>query len=179
MSTCSPWGRENKNLCRAIENNFATAKYLAPLRFSMPRASLARYSASFELSQASKILDKYISKPTSLPNFLRNPQCADPDSQHLLRLPWTQYSPTPTATMRLTAELIQSSLSYLNPLKERELDLRGAYSLKRTDTNSENELHWYQSWEYAGIRSQLLRIWALWKWALLPCHSPCPPLYQL
>ncbi|CZR63336.1 related to U2 snRNP protein A` [Phialocephala subalpina] len=27
--------------------------------------------------------------------------------------------------MRLTAELIQSSLSYLNPLKERELDLRG------------------------------------------------------
>ncbi|KAI9679455.1 MAG: U2 snRNP complex subunit [Caeruleum heppii] len=27
--------------------------------------------------------------------------------------------------MRLTAELIQSSLSYLNPLKDRELDLRG------------------------------------------------------
>ncbi|KAI9836416.1 MAG: U2 snRNP complex subunit [Sarea resinae] len=27
--------------------------------------------------------------------------------------------------MRLTADLIQSSLSYLNPLKERELDLRG------------------------------------------------------
>ncbi|KAI9809195.1 MAG: U2 snRNP complex subunit [Sarcosagium campestre] len=27
--------------------------------------------------------------------------------------------------MRLTAELLQSSLSYLNPLKERELDLRG------------------------------------------------------
>ncbi|RKF75186.1 U2 small nuclear ribonucleoprotein A' [Golovinomyces cichoracearum] len=27
--------------------------------------------------------------------------------------------------MRLTSELIQSSLSYLNPLKERELDLRG------------------------------------------------------
>ncbi|KAI5308185.1 U2 snRNP complex subunit [Ascosphaera atra] len=27
--------------------------------------------------------------------------------------------------MRLTPELIQSSLSYLNPLKERELDLRG------------------------------------------------------
>lgn len=32
-----------------------------------------------------------------------------------------------TASMRLTSELIQSSLSYLNPLKERELDLRGAY----------------------------------------------------
>ena len=28
--------------------------------------------------------------------------------------------------MRLTADLINSSLSYLNPLKERELDLRGA-----------------------------------------------------
>ena len=27
--------------------------------------------------------------------------------------------------MRLTADLINSSLSYLNPLKERELDLRG------------------------------------------------------
>ncbi|TVY32943.1 U2 small nuclear ribonucleoprotein A', partial [Lachnellula subtilissima] len=27
--------------------------------------------------------------------------------------------------MRLTTELIQTSLSYLNPLKERELDLRG------------------------------------------------------
>lgn len=30
-----------------------------------------------------------------------------------------------TIAMRLTTELIQSSLSYLNPLKERELDLRG------------------------------------------------------
>jgi U2 small nuclear ribonucleoprotein A' len=29
--------------------------------------------------------------------------------------------------MRLTAELIRDSLSYLNPLKERELDLRGAF----------------------------------------------------
>jgi hypothetical protein len=28
--------------------------------------------------------------------------------------------------MRLTVELIQNSLSYINPLKERELDLRGA-----------------------------------------------------
>lgn len=34
--------------------------------------------------------------------------------------------------MRLTAELIRDSLSYLNPLKERELDLRGAF-LKRAD----------------------------------------------
>jgi U2 small nuclear ribonucleoprotein A' len=36
--------------------------------------------------------------------------------------------------MRLTADLIQSSLSYLNPLKERELDLRGAYRWKGHDT---------------------------------------------
>jgi hypothetical protein len=35
--------------------------------------------------------------------------------------------------MRLTADLINSSLSYLNPNKERELDLRGAF-LKRADT---------------------------------------------
>lgn len=27
--------------------------------------------------------------------------------------------------MRLTADLINNSLSYINPLKERELDLRG------------------------------------------------------
>jgi hypothetical protein len=32
--------------------------------------------------------------------------------------------------MRLTSELISSSLSYLNPLKERELDLRGMQPLK-------------------------------------------------
>lgn len=32
--------------------------------------------------------------------------------------------------MRLTTDLINQSLSYLNPLKERELDLRGAYNGK-------------------------------------------------
>lgn len=30
-----------------------------------------------------------------------------------------------TAKMRVTADLINNSLSYINPLKERELDLRG------------------------------------------------------
>jgi U2 small nuclear ribonucleoprotein A' len=30
--------------------------------------------------------------------------------------------------MRLTAELIQSSLTYINPLTDRELDLRGAFT---------------------------------------------------
>jgi hypothetical protein len=38
-----------------------------------------------------------------------------------------------TGEMRLTADLINSSLSYLNPNKERELDLRGAF-LERADT---------------------------------------------
>jgi U2 small nuclear ribonucleoprotein A' len=32
--------------------------------------------------------------------------------------------------MRLTADLINNSLSYINPLKERELDLRGAFDEK-------------------------------------------------
>ena len=41
---------------------------------------------------------------------------------------------TAIVTMRLTAELINNSLSYLNPLKEREMDLRGVFPLKRTDT---------------------------------------------
>ena len=36
------------------------------------------------------------------------------------------------ATMRLTTDLINNSLSFINCLQERELDLRGA--LKRTDT---------------------------------------------
>ncbi|KAH0569236.1 U2 snRNP complex subunit [Trichoglossum hirsutum] len=35
--------------------------------------------------------------------------------------------------MRLTADLIQSSLSYLNPLKERELDLRDAIDFTDND----------------------------------------------
>lgn len=44
--------------------------------------------------------------------------------------------------MRLTADLINGSLSYLNPLKERELDLRGVYpqlDLKETDTTLGDE----------------------------------------
>ncbi|KAI9660225.1 MAG: U2 snRNP complex subunit [Alyxoria varia] len=36
--------------------------------------------------------------------------------------------------MRLTADLINSSLSYLNPLKERELDLRESFSLQTSGT---------------------------------------------
>lgn len=40
-------------------------------------------------------------------------------------------------TMRLTNDLINNSLSYLNPLKERELDLRGACEKNRYYTLSE------------------------------------------
>jgi hypothetical protein len=36
--------------------------------------------------------------------------------------------------MRLTADLIHNSLSYLNPLKERELDLRGMSEKSRCYT---------------------------------------------
>ena len=56
--------------------------------------------------------------------------------EHLPTQPihYRQSDPPATTTMRLTAELVQNSLSYLNPLKERELDLRGAYKLKRADT---------------------------------------------
>ena len=46
-------------------------------------------------------------------------------STSLPNLPRPSASPCLAATMRLTADLISSSLSYLNPLKERELDLRG------------------------------------------------------
>ncbi|KZZ94169.1 hypothetical protein AAL_05136 [Moelleriella libera RCEF 2490] len=39
--------------------------------------------------------------------------------------------------MRLTAELIQDSLSYLNPLKERELDLRDPRQLPALATHND------------------------------------------
>jgi hypothetical protein len=41
--------------------------------------------------------------------------------------------------MRLTVDLLQNSLSYINPLKERELDLRGMFTraLKRTEYYTE------------------------------------------
>lgn len=40
--------------------------------------------------------------------------------------------------VRLTADLIQNSLSYLNPLKERELDLRGAFTERTDATKSQS-----------------------------------------
>jgi len=39
--------------------------------------------------------------------------------------------------MRLTADLVQNSLSYINPLTERELDLRGACEKSRYYTLKE------------------------------------------
>lgn len=42
--------------------------------------------------------------------------------------------------MRLNAELINNSLSYLNPLKERELDLRGAFEKDRYYTHDQSRV---------------------------------------
>jgi hypothetical protein len=52
---------------------------------------------------------------------------------HSLILPILAACAAKLSAMRLTPDLINNSLSYLNPLKERELDLRGAF-LERTDT---------------------------------------------
>lgn len=48
--------------------------------------------------------------------------------------------------MRLTVELIQNSISYINPVKDRELDLRGALytpAWKEQILHFWNELDWY------------------------------------
>ncbi|EEY14819.1 U2 small nuclear ribonucleoprotein A [Verticillium alfalfae VaMs.102] len=64
--------------------------------------------------------------------------------------------------MRLTAELIRDSLSYLNPLKERELDLR-ARPLRRARARQDTE-------------SPPLRTWALpAPSATSPCRRASPP----
>jgi hypothetical protein len=60
--------------------------------------------------------------------------------------------------MRLTAELIQNSLSYLNPLKERELDLRGAYCEKNMILHFEASWVDIESLVLQVIKSQRLRI---------------------
>jgi hypothetical protein len=57
---------------------------------------------------------------------------------HLSANPSTQ---RPAFAMRLTAELINFSLSYLNPLKERELDLRGKPSPRIPRLWKEQILH--------------------------------------
>lgn len=57
--------------------------------------------------------------------------------------------------MRLTVELIQNSLSYINPLKDRELDLRGAFKLY-TPTWKEQVLHFYlEGWIKHRIASRI------------------------
>ena len=47
---------------------------------------------------------------------------------------WTAAQPSSQTKMRLTADLIQNSLSYINPLLERELDLRGVFPKSRCYT---------------------------------------------
>lgn len=61
-------------------------------------------------------------------NAVSNPPREQPSVHHSVSAPQSgaqQWASTYTITMRLTPDLISSSLSYLNPLKERELDLRG------------------------------------------------------
>jgi U2 small nuclear ribonucleoprotein A' len=57
--------------------------------------------------------------------LIKNNQCFLHQKSHLELSPPTSITSPQSFKMRLTAELIQNSLSYLNPLNERELDLRG------------------------------------------------------
>jgi hypothetical protein len=78
-------------------------------------------------------------KPPNEPQFRQSPKLSDP-----LAFPTARRKPpddlrdrtrkrrTTTAIMRLTTDVINNSLSFINPVQERELDLRGA--LKRADT---------------------------------------------
>jgi hypothetical protein len=98
---------------------------------------------NFHVATAIQIFELVVSQPcvtaqhivaSSLPNYTSHSHHSQPSK----RIPITaqqadhtnckRHKSIPTAKMRLTAELINNSLSYLNPLKERELDLRGAFS---------------------------------------------------
>ena len=73
----------------------------------------------------------------TLHNAAQGPHTRGSRSLHISRTfsrnyTYTQY----TAKMRLTTDLINNSLSFINCLTERELDLRGA--LKGTDTTLES-----------------------------------------
>ena len=82
---------------------------------------------------------------------------------------------------RLTAELIQQSLSYLNPLKERELDLRGEFFA----TEKNRVLHFegraplisifFSNLELQDIRFPPLKIWVLPRHAQIISSHPIPP----
>lgn len=67
--------------------------------------------------------------PTTTPPRKRNSE-----DLPIERTKYQLHNPQPPPTMRLTADLIGHSLSYLNPLKEREMDLRGASGPIRADT---------------------------------------------
>jgi len=96
------------------------------LGFVMPRPGLAQIPSSYPNKpiHLNKKKHKVDTPPRNFSSETGINRTTDSSTLFLLIAP-TGPS-TFTALMRLTAELIQSSLSYLNPLKERELDLRGA-----------------------------------------------------
>jgi hypothetical protein len=79
-------------------------------------------------SQAQKYCDLVV-KATSLHTITSVCllECAEVENNTVSRPPLS-------LAMRLTAELSHNSLSYLNPLKERELDLRGMSEKSRCYT---------------------------------------------
>lgn len=90
----------------------------------------------FEVGQknAARALDLLlaITALSILPCVAPRPAVTSPTASAIYRVP------SSAPIMRLTAELINNSLAYLNPLNERELDLRGTevlpdHVLKRTD----------------------------------------------
>ena len=66
---------------------------------------------------------------------------------------------TRPGTMRLTTELINDSLSYLNPMKERELDLRGAVSFCHPFSADalRGPSSWARSGAMAGSRLRMMQ----------------------
>lgn len=63
--------------------------------------------------------------------------------------------------MRLAPELVQNSLSYLNPLNERELDLRGSYTPLCDGKIQILHLDWLvYSDDFKDTKSPFSRTWA-------------------
>ena len=111
--------QEGKNVIfRQIETSVHQPylDFLKLVRLSQPHNSI--------LNRSHHNLETVPANPFSISQTNRTPLLS-----HLKNASPEPYTPF---TMRLTAELIQTSLSYLNPLKERELDLRGAYQAEKS-----------------------------------------------
>jgi hypothetical protein len=93
---------------------------LSIITTAQTRPSLRAANCPANHTQRAGVLFIHTDPPTK-PLFKRD--ATSDDANEVTRLSFA---------MRLTSELIHDSLSYLNPLKERELDLRGAF-MKRAD----------------------------------------------